>query len=304
MPGKCREAAPVEPAPRGAGDRGGREGREGVEIPSLSSVCNIRNEAHPESGSKVGQNGGGVAEGEKAWKLGQYRAYYRRVAFALFQNVKGLLKHGEERVGFLTVTFRDHVLDGREASRRLHSLRTGVLKRRYPDGWVGVRERQKSGRVHYHFAVVCSGDIRSGADFEAFGRGDYRSANLSLRGEWAFWRKTAPAYGFGRTELLPCKKGIDAVAGYVGKYLGKHVGHREEADRGARLTLCSAGARVAQVRFTWSGGRSSVARRGVGVWARNVGCRTFEQVSLACRRRFGRRWAFVMYPIFLALGGD
>jgi hypothetical protein len=171
------------------------------------------------------------------------------VASALSWNVAHVCqKYGVERVGFLTLTFADHVLCAREASRRYHSLATAVLSKRYA-AVVRVLERQKSGRIHYHLLVVLPDDIRTGVDFDAFADRDYRSANNHLRREWAFWRKTAGMYGFGRTELMPIRSDANALGQYVGKYIGKHIGQREERDKGVRLVSYSKDARMATSKF-------------------------------------------------------
>jgi len=65
--------------------------------------------------------------------------------------------------------------------------------------------------------------IRTGFNFAAVKRGDYRSASDYLRREWKFWWKTALKYVFGRTELLPIRKTADGVAKYVGKYIAKQL---------------------------------------------------------------------------------
>lgn len=170
---------------------------------------------------------------------------HRKVANALSWNVAHLCREfGIHRVGFLTLTFADHVTDIREASRRFNSLATRVLRERYA-AHIRVVERQKSGRIHYHLLVVLPDDIRTGADFDAFAKRDYRSANNHLRREWAFWRHTAPLYRFGRTELMPIRSDAAALGQYVGKYIGKHIGQREERDKGARLVSYSKAARMA-----------------------------------------------------------
>jgi hypothetical protein len=143
-------------------------------------------------------------------------------------------KYGLDRIGFLTLTFALHILSYKQAQKYLHSLMTGVLKGRYVE-YIIVMERMKSGRIHYHLLVVLAQDIRTGFDFDAVKRGDYRSANGILRSEWAFWRKTAPLYGFGRTELMPIKSSAEGIARYVGKYIAKHIGNRLPEDKGARL---------------------------------------------------------------------
>ena len=173
----------------------------------------------------------------------------KKVALALSWNVAHLCRTwGIDRVGFLTLTFADHVTDAREAQRRFNSLATHVLRKRYP-AYVAVLERQKSGRIHYHLLVVLPDDIRTGIDFDAIANGDYKTANKSLRLEWAFWRKTAPNYRFGRTELLPIKSDADALGQYVGKYIAKGQAFRTEDDKGVRLVRYSGGARMATCKF-------------------------------------------------------
>ena len=99
--------------------------------------------------------------------------------------------------------------------------------------WICVLERSKSGRLHFHLLVVCREDIRSGFDFAAVKRRDYRSASEYLRGEWAFWRKACPKHNFGRCELLPVKKDGERAAGYI----GKHLRARYAEDKRARLVI-------------------------------------------------------------------
>lgn len=144
---------------------------------------------------------------------------------------------GLDRLGFLTLTFRDHVLEKKEAHRRFNSLSTNVLRERYV-GHLVVWERQKSGRLHAHLLVGFNeGNIRRGFDFDAVRRRDYRSASPQLRAEWAYWRRTAPLYGFGRVELLPIRTCAGAMANYVGKYLGKDFS--VDSDRGTRRYAAS-----------------------------------------------------------------
>jgi hypothetical protein len=111
--------------------------------------------------------------------------------------------------------------------------------------------------------VVCRADIRRGLDFAALKRGDYRSACLALRAEWSFWRRTAPLYRFGRTELLPIRKGARDLSQYVGKYVAKHAAQRLPCDRRVRLVSCSRRARVATTRFSWAYGYAACCRRGI-----------------------------------------
>jgi hypothetical protein len=215
----------------------------------------------------------------------------RRTAFALQANVRAMCeRHGLHRVGFLTLTFADHVLRPQEAQRRLNSLLTNVVRPRYGE-CIRVFERQKSGRIHYHLLVRLDVDIRSGCDFDAFKRQDYRSAPPALRAEWAFWRHTAKQYGFGRTELLPVVSTSEAIGRYVGKYIGKHLEHREDRDRGVRLVSYS-GPRVATTRFAWAGGRAREWRQKIRAFVEmfaSSGAISAPTMA-AMARRFGPTW--------------
>lgn len=260
----------------------------------------------------VGESGGGGgASGEAAAPLPcqdtiisneMVNSQSRKVAYALKENVAAMVaKHGVERIGFLTLTFSDKVQNIREAQRRFNSLRTGVLSSRYPE-WIAVVERQKSGRVHFHLLVVASGDIRSGLDFAAVGRGDYRSANSLLRSEWAFWRKTAPRYKFGRTELLPIKSSAGGIAAYVAKYIAKHLDARVPADKGAKLVRYARPSARFGSRFSWNSAGSFVWRHKCALLAvlTKVGS-GMDSAKAAWRSWYGSRWVYKLRPVFSML---
>jgi hypothetical protein len=162
-----------------------------------------------------------------------------------------------------------------------------------------VPERQESNRVHFHLVVVTEADIRSGAsnsgivDFGGFARRDYRSANSALRSEWAFWRKTAPRYGFGRTEILPIKSTAEGVARYVGSYISAAVRARFEGDKGRRLVRYlgfGLGDRTGSCRFGWANGKGWTWRRKVAQFAGQLHVGDLEGLS----RVLGPRWAYVL----------
>ena len=201
-------------------------------------------------------------------------------------------KYGIEKVGFLTLTFKDHVTDFREAQKRFNSLKTNVLKGRYQD-YIRVVERQKSGRIHYHLLVALTCDIRTGFDFFAVKDNDYSSANHDIRAEWAFWRRTAPKYRFGRTELMPVRSTSEGIGKYVGKYIGKTLEMRKPEDKGCRLVEYSRGARMASTRFQFVSDGSAEWRRKLGIFvhyiSENTGCEpSFEGL----RRVLGVRWSY------------
>lgn len=222
----------------------------------------------------------------------EFPASAKRTAYALQLNVAAMCDRvGIDQVGFLTLTFADHVLDPRVAQRRMNSLTTNVLRPRYGQA-IRVLERQKSGRIHYHLLVNVGADIRTGVDFEALERRDYRSAGPALRAEWAFWRRTARKYGFGRTELLPVRATSQAIGRYVGKYISKHLEVRKQEDRRVRLVSYS-GLRVASTRFGWANGGAALWRRKVKAFVSML----YDAGALpaptagAMRLKFGPRWA-------------
>jgi hypothetical protein len=224
---------------------------------------------------------------------GEFGPAVAKTAFALQVNVQEAVgRWGLERTGFLTLTFADHVTDPREAQRRMNSLTTNVLRPRYGEA-IRVMERQESGRIHYHLLIKLGVDIRTGFDFDAIKKRDYRSASAALRAEWAFWRRTAKLYGFGRTELLPIKSTAEGVGRYVGKYISKHFRVREEADKGVRL-VSYIGPRVATVKFAWAGPRGRAWREALGALVRDLAAmKQIDAASVeAMRRRYGKNWAW------------
>ncbi|AXH77777.1 MAG: putative phasyl DNA replicon protein arp [Microviridae sp.] len=220
---------------------------------------------------------------------------WRKGAFLLGESVRQLSsKFGLHRLGFLTLTFSEDVQCPVEARKRLGSLSRNVIAERYP-GSICVFERQKSGRIHFHLIVVCPVDIRTGFDFDAIAERDYRSANKALRAEWAFWRRTAKKYGFGRTELLPIRSNTEAIARYVGKYLGKGFGLRESRDKGVRRVSYSGAARVGTCNLQLLNSGTRLWRSKVAIFAAMVqatypGTRIDSMAEL--NRVLGPKWAY------------
>jgi hypothetical protein len=219
----------------------------------------------------------------------------KRSAFILAESVEQLaFKHGLNNLGFLTLTFSDHVLTSKVAQSRLNSLISHVIKPRYGD-YVGVLERQKSGRIHYHLLVVVGFDIRTGVDFDELRNSNYRSAGEGLRREWAFWRSTARKYRFGRTELMPVKSSATAIKFYIGKYISKSFfADADNLDKGVRLVRYSRGARAGTTRFAFVTDRSEMWREAVGFFAELLGdhiglnVNSIEEIS----EHLGPRWAY------------
>jgi hypothetical protein len=229
-------------------------------------------------------------------KLNRLSAGHRKTAFALRENCRLLIeRHGLNRMGFLTLTFARHIVDYKQAQKALHSLLTGVLRHRYAE-YIIVMERMASGRVHYHLLTTMKEDIRTGFDFDAIKRGDYHSANEHLRGEWAFWRRTAPKYGFGRTELKPVRKCGESISWYVGKYIEKHIGNRKAEDKGARLVRYSKGTNRVSTRFTWCSPGADLGRTKLGTLCRQFGL-TSDNYAEHFRLWYGSNWIMTLGPL-------
>lgn len=228
-------------------------------------------------------------------KLKELTTQHRKSSMILRDSIQSLsARYGLEFLGFLTLTFADHVTDPKEAQKRLNSLLSNVIKVRYRE-YVGVMERQKSGRIHYHLLVVLNRDIRTGFDFSSVARRDYSSAGDALRSEWAFWRSTARKYRFGRTELLPVKSSIEAMAKYVGKYISKHIEQRLPEDKGVRLVRYSKGARIGTTRFQFHSPRAAEWRRKVATFAEIIKTHKPEETVADLSdltRILGKRWAY------------
>lgn len=249
-------------------------------LPCLSSNNSIETGAKPLNGAVSG--------------LSQQR---KKSACALAWNIQAMAeKYGLDRLAFFTLTFRENLECREEAQRRFNSLRTNVLRKRYVAG-IRVVERQRRGAVHYHCLIVLDADIRSGYSWErdkANPRGFDPQAPQALRDEWAFWRETAPKYGFGRCEMKPIASTEEGIARYVGKYLGKHYKARKETDKGWRLAEYWGDARIANTRFSW-------ATTGALEWRAKL--RLFAQIMGEARGRpildisdltdvLGPRWAY------------
>ncbi|TYW59106.1 replication endonuclease [Klebsiella pneumoniae] len=217
----------------------------------------------------------------------------KKSASALAWNVQHFVDtYGLSNVGFLTLTFRDHVTDPKEAQRRFNSLKSNVLASRYR-AYIRVMEPMKSGRIHYHLLVALDSDIRTGFDFVAVKNQDYSTANKAIRAEWSFWRKTAPKYRFGRTELMPVRSNSEGIGRYVGKYISKGIESRTEQFKGVRLVEYSRKAKIASTRFQFVSDGSYEWRRKLSIFvhyiADNMGC---EPSFDGLRRVLGSRWSY------------
>ena len=217
----------------------------------------------------------------------------KKSSIALAWNIEYMAnKYGLENLGFLTLTFPTNITLMSEAQKRFNSLNSNFLNSHYI-AHVAVKERHKSGRIHFHLVVVLDDDIRTGFDFEAVAKKDYKSANKRLKKEWTILRMTVKKYGFGRTELLPIKSTAEGISRYVGKYISKNIQERPDEDKGTRLVNYSGDSRTANTRISLVNQGSSNWRHKCKLFAENQSdYYGFEINSENISSVLGMRWAY------------
>jgi hypothetical protein len=226
--------------------------------------------------------------------------YHAKQAFCLSDNCERFIsKVGLDRVGFLTLTFPDNVTDNKEASRRFDSMNKGFLSRFFGE-WMLVKERQQRGAWHYHILIDCKTDIRTGINFEEIQRiprPKYTSAKPALRSIWQLLRDRLPAYGFGRSELLPVRTTAQATSKYLGKYIAKHIGSRSDQDKGVRLTSYSADFPKSTPKLSWNSTGAKEWRRKASKFAELLG----HSSPFDLQAHYGPSWAFNLQSFIMAV---
>jgi hypothetical protein len=114
-------------------------------------------------------------------------------------------------------------------------------------------------------------DIKTGVNFEEFENRRYKSASPYLRSVWRELRGACLRYGFGRHELHPVRSNAEAMGRYIGKYISKHVGQREEIAKGKRLISSSKGWVKNSMNFAWNTDGGKEWRRKVKTFAALLG---------------------------------
>jgi len=188
---------------------------------------------------------------ERADNTNIFTNAHKRSSCALAWNVEELVKkYGIEKIGFMTLTFKDNITCHKEAQACFNSFSTNYLRKRF-DGYISVKERQKRGAWHYHILVVLHKDIKTNFDFQQVAKGDYSSASPYLSRVWRDLRDACSLYGFGRSELMPIRTNELGISRYIGKYLRKHIENRKPEDKGVRLVNYGGVARYATSKFSW-----------------------------------------------------
>ncbi|MFD1245366.1 rolling circle replication-associated protein [Paralysiella testudinis] len=260
-------------------------------LPCLNRNISIRPGIDDASAANEAAAGGKVApvfsssevraKSDKEAELNEFTTAHRKSAYALELNTKALIdRFGIDHVGFMTLTFADHVTCPSEAQRRFNSLRTNFLKHHYKH-YIRVVERTKSGRIHYHLLVVCKDNIRRGLNFRQIAARNYKTANEAIKRHWKNLRTAMPKYGFGRSELMPVKTNSKGLARYVAKYIGKHIDSRISADKGVRLCQTSQDKqskwKIATSNFQFASPGSKLWRQKLKNWIIEVDNYLFER---------------------------
>jgi len=235
----------------------------------------------------------------------------RKTAHAIRVNTERQIEEdGLNRTGFLTLTVGDagvfgfeKVKDSREASKRVHRLMRRFLPSIFRRGVI-VTERDTAGDIHFHIIGTLTEDldIRTGFNFEAVKRKDYRSASPELRAIWKRCREELPAFGFGRAELLPIRKTGAQAASYISKYVEKHIGNRTEDDKGKKLVRYFGWEKrhLKPNDFCWGTVRAAAWRSNAERLSALVGVNEFYEAA----KCFGPRWAFKLNSLMNLLAGD
>jgi hypothetical protein len=233
--------------------------------------------------------------------------YQKRQAHTLYSNADRFVSMAPslDNIGFLTITTPDNCTDYKDLYRRWHSFNSNFLKKS-PDflHYLGVKERQQRGALHLHLLVQVNGDIRTGFDWENYllardlkkdgkpwrkvAAKCYRSATPYLAKLWPLLREELLKYGFGRSELLPIRSSVEAVSRYVGGYLGKHMSHREQWDKGMRLMFADRAWVKHSSRFQFLSEGSKEWREKVALFAAILKCATMKDIE----ERLGPRWCY------------
>ena len=260
-------------------------------------------------------------EGDTLERWGKPSGADAKAAFHLRQNVASFVKHwGRNHCLFFTVTDEANLHPTQFARRWNHYLRRNG---QWIVSFIRVLEPQKKGRPHYHLLVAVPWDTRAEFfDWQAFDecqdecranghsglfrqlRARYKaSAAPELVALWSLLRKVLPRYGLGRAELLPLRKGREAISEYIGKYLEAGLTLRKHSWKGCRRVEFDRRAKNAWLCcsrvFAWHSPGAKAWRARVGQIATALGVGDMKGI----RRRLGCKWAYQLRE-YITLADD
>jgi hypothetical protein len=236
----------------------------------------------------------------------------KRTAQAVYGETEHLAKvYGEERLAFLTLTYKKPLRLLAKAQIRWANLVARHLRRKF-ERIIATWERHENGGIHWHAIVVCPADIKTGFRWDDFQRlqADVRErkrrgwkawevgANPALKDLWDWCREHFRG-SWGRWELLPLKRSAQAAARYAAWYITKQERARVPSDKGARrvrfinfgsTVVLSTGeivrlsGRCHGVNFGFVGDKSKLYRAKAKTWAAAKGL-TEDQVYSRTEKR-------------------
>jgi len=243
-------------------------------------------------------------------------------AFHLRQNGASFVQYwGPNHCLFFTITDEGN-LHPTQFARRWNSFM--VRNGKWILSYIRVLEPQKQGRPHYHLLVAVEWDTQPDRfDWEAFDgcqaerrthgtttlfrelRTQYKSsAAPELVCMWSLLRKVLPRYGLGRSELLPLRKGKEAISEYVGKYLEAGLTLRKHSWKGCRRVEFDRRAKGRWVSccrpFAWHSIGAMIWRNRVGEVACALGVSDMDGI----KRKLGSRWAYRMRDAITFAGDE
>lgn len=247
------------------------------------------------------------------WRLGMPTGAEARSAFHLRLNVAAFIQHwGRKRCLFFTVTDEHNLHPTMFARRWNHYLRRHGA---WIVSFIRVLEPQKQGRPHYHLLVAVNWDTLPDVfDWQAFDgcqkercasgftslfrelRARYKaSASPELVVMWKLLRKVLPRYGLGRRfELLPIRKGKEAISEYIGKYLEAGLIIRKHSWKGCRRVEFDRRNKIGWLActrvFAWHSPGAIAWRARVGELGAALGTADIGGI----RKKLGSKWAYTL----------
>ena len=204
----------------------------------------------------------------------------RKLAHRVQENIMEMVKLFGNRVGFLTITFKDDLkvwkkTDIASASRAFIKFRKIFINKYCEPAYIKVIEGTRKGRIHYHLVIVLKEDI-----FEKFNWNSYEyQKHFTIRNHKlhgikyssliSLMEKKAEVSGLGRLDLTPFKDPIKASI-YVSKYLMKYQslmlarGYRQIT---FSIKLSPTLPWGCNSKFGWVSASSRNFRRLISVWA-------------------------------------
>jgi len=241
------------------------------------------------------------------WRMGMPTGAEARMAFHLRLNVAAFIEHwGRNHCLFFTVTDEDNLHPTQFARRWNHYLRRHGA---WIVSFIKVLEPQKRGRPHYHILVAVPWDTKPDAfDWQAFAdcqieaRGSARFRELRARYKasaapelvamWKLHRKVLPRYGLGRAELLPIRKGKEAISEYIGKYLEAGLIIRKHSWKGCRRVEFDRRKKIGWLActrvFAWHSQGAVAWRKRVSELGVVLGVADMQGIG----RKLGPKWAY------------